>query len=215
MPTIRLLAKKLLAEAGYPHGFKTNVVATADADLALLKIVLAYWADIGIETEVRVMGVPDWIKYVEIEKKHDQLVYRPYGPFGHTYAPLRAITRFQTGYSANHMMVADPVFDAFYPKAIAAKNETELRQVLRDANERVTRQHYAVSLLLPLQYSFCQPWLKGFHAQVPFHLDGLRRAEHAGLLCLKVLCRPEAEAEHFASRIKTVQMNPCVFTDVN
>jgi hypothetical protein len=64
------------------------------------------------------------------------------------------------------MMVADPVFDSFYPKALASKNETELRVVLRDANERVTRQHYAVSLLLPLQYSLCQPWLKGFNAQV-------------------------------------------------
>jgi hypothetical protein len=64
------------------------------------------------------------------------------------------------------MLVADPVFDSYYPKALAAKNETELRAVLKDANERVTRQHYAVSLLLPLQYSIYQPWLKGFHAQV-------------------------------------------------
>ena len=159
-------AKQLLAEAGYPHGFKTNVVVSSDANMGLLEIVKSYFAAVGIEMEVRVMSIPDWVKYVEIDKKHDQLIYRPYGPFGHTYAPLRAITRFQTGYSANHMMVADPVFDSFYPKALAAKNETELRVVLRDANERVTRQHYAVSLLLPLQYSLCQPWLKGFNAQV-------------------------------------------------
>ena len=116
--------------------------------------------------EIRVMKTADWIQYVEIERKHDQLIYRPYGPLGHTYAPLRAITRFQTGYSANHMMVSDPVFDSYYPKALAADTEDKLKQVLRDANERVARQHYALSLLLPLQYSLCQPWLKGFNAQV-------------------------------------------------
>jgi peptide/nickel transport system substrate-binding protein len=159
-------AKQLLAEAGYPHGFKTNVVATADADFALLKIVQQYFMDIGIDMEIRVMKTPDWIQFVEIERKHDQLIYRPYGPLGHTYAPLRAITRFQTGYSANHMLVADPVFDSYYPRALAADTEDKLKVVLREANERVARQHYALSLLLPLQYSLCQPWLKGFNAQV-------------------------------------------------
>ena len=162
-PTV---AKQLLADAGYPHGFKTNVLATGDADMELLKIVQSYFAAIGIEMEIRVMKTADWIQYVEIDRKHDQLIYRPYGPLGHTYAPLRAITRFQTGYSANHMMVSDPVFDSYYPKALAADTEDKLKQVLRDANERVARQHYALSLLLPLQYSLCQPWLKGFNAQV-------------------------------------------------
>jgi ABC-type oligopeptide transport system substrate-binding subunit len=63
-------------------------------------------------------------------------------------------------------MVSDPVFDAFYDKAIAATSETELKQVLKDANERVARQHYAISLLQPMEYSLCQPWLKAYHAQI-------------------------------------------------
>jgi hypothetical protein len=62
-------------------------------------------------------------------------------------------------------MVADPVFDSYYPKALAAKNDDELKPVLKNANERVARQHWAVSLLLPTQFSLCQPWLKGFNAQ--------------------------------------------------
>jgi ABC-type transport system substrate-binding protein len=161
-----MAAKQLLAEAGYSDGFKTNVLATTDADIGLLKIVQSYFTDIGIDMEIRTMKTSDWLQYVEIEKKHDQLIYRPYGPLGHTYAPLRAITRFQTNCSGNHLMVSDPVFDSYYPKALAAKTEGQLKQVIRDMNERVARQHYAVSLLLPLQYSLCQPWLKGFHAQI-------------------------------------------------
>ena len=158
-------AQKLLADAGYPHGFKTNVVADVDGDLELLQIVKDYFADVGIDMEIRKMETLEWAKFVAIEHKHDQLVYRPYGPLGQTYAPLRAITRFLTGYSANFQMVSDPVFDAFYPRALAADTEDKLKQVLKDANERVARQHYALSLLLPVQYSLCQPWLKGYNAQ--------------------------------------------------
>ena len=158
-------ARKLLADAGYPHGFKTNVVADVDGDLELLQIVKSYFADVGIDMEIRKMETLEWAKFVAIEHKHDQLVYRPYGPLGQTYAPLRAITRFLTGYSANFQMVSDPVFDALYPKALAADTEDKLKQVLKDANERVARQHYTLSLLLPVQYSLCQPWLQGYNAQ--------------------------------------------------
>ena len=159
-------AKKLLADAGYPNGFKTNVVADIDGDMDLLQIVKSYFTDIDIDMEIRPMETAAWVTFVAIDRKHDQLIYRPYGSLGHTYAPLRAITRFQTGYSANFGMVSDPVFDSFYPKALDANTEDQLKQVLRDANERVARQHYAISLLLPIQYSLCQPWLKGYNAQV-------------------------------------------------
>ena len=158
-------AKKLLAEAGYPHGFKTHVVAAADGDMNLLKIIKAYFADIGVDMEIRVMEPADWVTYVEMEHKHEQMIYRPYGPLGHNKPPLRVVTQFQTGYSANFSMVSDPVFDSFYPRATVAANEDELKQVIRDANEHVARQHYAISILLPLQYSLYQPWIKAYKAQ--------------------------------------------------
>ena len=160
------VARKLLADAGYPNGFQTNVVADTDGDIELLKIVQSYLADIGINMKIRMMDPAAYTDYVENGHKHDQLVYRPYGPLGQTYAPLRAITRLHSGYSTNYAMVSDPVFDAFYDKAIAATSEDQLKQVLKEANERVARQHYVISLLQPMEYSLCQPWLKGYHAQI-------------------------------------------------
>jgi hypothetical protein len=62
-------------------------------------------------------------------------------------------------------MISDPVFDAFQQKAFAATTESELKRVLRDANERIARQHFAISLLKPMQYSLHQPWFKGYHGQ--------------------------------------------------
>jgi peptide/nickel transport system substrate-binding protein len=154
-------AKNLLIEAGYPNGFKTNVLADSNGDMKLLQIIKSYFGDVGINMEIRTMETHEWVNFVEIEHKHDQMVYRSYGPLGHTKAPLRVITQFHTGYTANFNMINDCVFDSFYPRAVAATSEDELKQVLRDANERVARQHFVVSLLQPKAYSLCQPWLKG------------------------------------------------------
>jgi hypothetical protein len=63
-------------------------------------------------------------------------------------------------------MVSDPVFDNLYHKAVATNTENELKEVLRDVNEHVARQHYVLSLLQPMEYSLCQPWVKGYHAQI-------------------------------------------------
>jgi len=38
-------------------------------------------------------------------------------------------------------MVSDPGFDAFLPKAMAAVNVDDIKQIVRDANEYVARQH--------------------------------------------------------------------------
>jgi len=89
------LAKKLLAEAGYPRGFKTNIVADIEWDMQLLPIIKAYFADVGIDMEIRPMEHTPMLKFVEIDMKHE-LVWREYGPLGHNYSPLGAINRFHS-----------------------------------------------------------------------------------------------------------------------
>ena len=62
-------------------------------------------------------------------------------------------------------MVNDPVFDAFYTNALAATSVDAIKQIVKDANEYVARQHYAVALLQPNSYDISQPWLKGYNGQ--------------------------------------------------
>ena len=150
-------AKKLLAEAGYPRGFRTNIAAGSGADLKLLQIVQTYFVDVGIEMEIRptVAG-----------NQFDQLYY-PGGSLGLDVEPFRQLPRMTTGYALNtHLRVSDPVYDTFFPRAKTAASPKETRKIFREANEYVARQHFAISLLpKPLRYSLCQPWLKGYNAQ--------------------------------------------------
>jgi ABC-type transport system substrate-binding protein len=172
-------AKKLLAEAGYPSGFKTNVAADATGDLDLLQIIKSYFADVGITMEIRPMDAVSWNSFVRITKKYDQLSYRSNGSLGMIFEPMTQLTQFQTGNASNYYGISDPAFDAFYPKALAATKVDDIKQVVRDANENVARQHYLVTLLQPTAFGLNQPWLKGFNYQVgaiggtsgPFFLD--------------------------------------------
>ena len=158
-------AKQLLADAGYPNGFKTNIVADIAGDIEMLRIVKSYFAQVGIEMEIRTMDSASWISFVKIGHNHDQLAHRPAGPLGHNSAPLHDLTRFQKGGHTAYLMISDPVFDALYAKAMATTTVDDMKKVMRDANERVARQHYTISLLQPMDFTLYQPWLKGYNGQ--------------------------------------------------
>jgi dipeptide transport system substrate-binding protein len=158
-------AKQLLADAGYPNGFKTNIVVETAVDMDLLKIVKSYFVAVGIDMEIRTMDYPDWVTFVKTGHKHDQLAQSKYGPLGHNSAPFHDLTRFHKGGHTAYLKINDPVFDALYAKAMITTTTDEMKKVMRDANERIARQHYVISLLQPVAYSLCQPWLKGFSGQ--------------------------------------------------
>jgi ABC-type transport system substrate-binding protein len=159
-------AKQLLASAGYPDGFKTNIVIEATIDVNLLKIVQSYFKAVGVDMEIRPLSTAEFVPFVMTGRKQDQLVQRSAASLGLATEPIRQLERFRTGSAPNYMMVNDPVFDAFLPRAMAAANITDIKKVIRNANEHVARQHFAISLVQPLQYALCQPWLKGYNGQL-------------------------------------------------
>ena len=158
-------AKQLLYDAGYPRGFKTNIIADTASDIELLQLIKYYFAGINIDMEIRPMESNACMAFVA-DQKHDQMVYRQYGPLGHCYAPFQAITRFWSGASNNIQMVSDPVIDSYFVKALAAATESELKRIVKDMNNRVAKQHFTISLLQPAEYALCQPWIKGYHGQI-------------------------------------------------
>jgi len=148
MPTNPTMSKQLLAEAGYPNGIKTNIVANATGDQAILKIVQSYLAQVGIEMEVRTMAAADYTLFINAHK-HDQLVYN--GRIGKLGAIGSNPVNFPEPVRAGKLHgINDAVYRAFHPKAWEVSSFEEIKKLLRDCNEHVARQHYLIS--------FCNRW---------------------------------------------------------
>ena len=90
MPTTRLRPKQLLAAAGYPNGFKTNVAAVQCGYMDLMQIVKSYWAAVGIDMSITPMDNASWLAFVQQGHKQDALAYRPApsGTLGVSYDSL-------------------------------------------------------------------------------------------------------------------------------
>lgn len=55
-------AKRLLAEAGYPKGFKMQYAEiNQEAHRELAAVLQAYWKEVGIETEIELLPVKEWL----------------------------------------------------------------------------------------------------------------------------------------------------------
>jgi peptide/nickel transport system substrate-binding protein len=158
-------AKQLLSDAGFPNGFHTDVVADTGADQDLLLVVQSFLAAINVTMDIRKMDSTAWVAYVQNGHLHDAMSMRSGGSLAFQYEPPRQLQRFQTGYSVNFPMVSDPVYDAYYPAFVAATSVAQEKSILRDANERVLRQHYVISLTESVSFNLTQPWLKGFNGQ--------------------------------------------------
>ena len=158
-------AKKMLADAGYPKGFKTNIVVDTTTDMDLLQIVKFYFAQVGIDMEIRAIEPTDWGTSVKPGHMYDQLVHAVTGLLGHIAPPIYQLMRLQSGSSNNYGMVNDLVCTAFYTKAMSATSIEEVLQILREANEYVARQHFSISVLQAMTYSLYQPWVKGASGQ--------------------------------------------------
>ena len=158
-------AKKLLADAGFPNGFNTDIVVSNDFDLNLVQIVQSYFAAIGVKMDIRPMDPVSWIAYVLTSHKHDALAARNQGMLELNYEPDIQINRFKTNYRVNYMMVSDPNYDALVTQSLSASTTDAYKAVMQKVNQLVAQQHYAISICQPQLFTVTQPWLKGFSAQ--------------------------------------------------
>ena len=155
------LAKTMLAAAGFPNGFNTDLVLETDADQGLYQIVQSELASVGINMSIQLMDPASWQSYVLTAHKEDALSARNQGILGFNFDIFRQFMRFTPGYQTNYIMVNDPNMINFNNEAIAAQSIAAVQQLLHDANLYVAQQHFAISLAQPSTFNMVQPWIMG------------------------------------------------------
>ena len=118
-------AKALLAAAGFPNGFNTDIVIDGSALYqTVIQIVQSEFAAINVNMSIQVMAHAQFSAYVRTGHHEDALAYLPNGSLGLGYYPIRQLMKFVTNGLSNDMMVSDPKIDGWYAASLAATSVT-------------------------------------------------------------------------------------------
>lgn len=158
-------AKQLLAEAGYPDGFKTEIVCmTTDVDI--LSIVKDYWSKVGVELDIQVKEPAVWNSMLQ-KKTYTQML-----SFGVTYTlPFKFV--FTTpGNMYNPAIVNDAHLNETIQQIAASYfDEPKRRQIMKDIAPYMIESVFWVQLPGPNLYTFWWPWLKGYNGEAKVGYD--------------------------------------------
>ncbi len=153
------LAKKLLAEAGYPNGFEITLAAPNDRyvnDAQIAQAVAQMWTRIGVKTKVDAMTSS--VFFPKTNKGEFGIWLSGWGPrTGEVSSPLRSIVatpdREKGWGSANPGKYSDPGFDATLESALNTMNDSKRLALLHAASKRAIEKFVA----LPVHYEVT-PW---------------------------------------------------------
>jgi len=157
-------AKQLLAEAGYPDGFKTSILCWSTASqIDYLSVVKAYWEEIGVELEMVPKEYAVWSGMVA-RRKYDEMVYYASSGIG-TYMKMtnfRGAGRFNQGY------IDDAHVETVYQEMLRydiATEEAELARLNRELMPYLLEQAYVIATPNPYSYTFWQPWVENYRGE--------------------------------------------------
>ena len=170
-------ARELLAEAGYPDGFKTEVAVTAtwQRGIDIMTIVREHLAEVGVDMDINVM---------ESSAFGSSLYARTIGPMSYiTWANnglWDALGWASGGWAArnaetdellaisiyNFGGVVDPVAEEALTLVGATVDPVERSRIAKEENLRQMELCWEIQLPAPAGYLFWTPWMKGYHGEV-------------------------------------------------
>jgi len=155
-------AKELLTEAGYPDGFKVEVVCEAPT-VDMLSIIKADWAKVGVEMT---LSVKEHAAYLSIcgNKSYQEGV-----TYGFQPVTPEKMNRIVSGQYFNYPMINDPKIDEAWVD-VTANVMTDYDKVVaieKDLFAHVLNQAYATIIPpAPYVYGVWQPWVGGYNGEI-------------------------------------------------
>ncbi|MFC1535025.1 ABC transporter substrate-binding protein [Thermodesulfobacteriota bacterium] len=136
-------AKKLLAEAGYPNGFKTRILSKAEENHDLLVALQTFLADIGIQAKLELL---DRGRYVKNHKEgwNNGMMYGTIGARTYTVANNLGIITSTMPY--NKPVYLPPGFEDTFDKALGTWDPDEERK----HTQKLYRTVHDEAMIIPL-----------------------------------------------------------------
>ncbi|MDP2918810.1 MAG: ABC transporter substrate-binding protein, partial [Dehalococcoidia bacterium] len=164
------MAKKLLADAGYPNGFKTEVAVGSywPKGIEQLSIVKENWKVIGVDLEIKPTEASTFVSLI-YGKKYPAMVFLSWGnngvddAFGWAHDGWVGKGGAKSVYAFSP--VHDPVATETYTKLMNTLSFDEREKIRKEENLREIDLAWEISLPMPNAYTFWVPWLKGYSGE--------------------------------------------------
>ena len=171
-------ARELLAEAGYPDGFKTEVMVSSASPrtIDIMSLVKEQWAEVGVDLELDVTE-PTTFTSILYAKTFPGMTVLGWANSGLTdcfgWAHGGWVSRPAEGEEGpvvhsiySFSKVVDPVAEEEFNKWEATEDTAERSRILKEHGIREIELVWEVQLPTPGSHIFWTPWLKGYHGEV-------------------------------------------------
>jgi len=156
-------AKKLLADAGYPTGFSTNVVMYNTEEVDLAQVVASYFSKINVQLELKVYdnATRSSILYARQQTGMNWQQVSDPNP-----NPLSSMLMYYPTTTWDFGNVNDPYFTTQYDNIRNEPDAAKRTAMLKDLNVYVTSQFWQIGITGgEYLYIFWEPWLKGYSGE--------------------------------------------------
>jgi peptide/nickel transport system substrate-binding protein len=155
-------AKRLLAEAGYPKGFKTQLTVSSGYGRDLLdevQLLQRYLKDVGIEAEIKIQEHGAYVA-TTVQGKYEGMIR---GPIGIAYEPDRRLYRaYAADSSLNTGHVDDATLTAMVKEQRRTKDLEARKKIIADIQRYAAEQQYYVYLNSNTITGAWQPYVKNY-----------------------------------------------------
>ena len=159
-------AKALMAEAGYPDGFKAEIIvsSTGTAATDMASMIASLWEDnLGIELELK---MAEYALYygLMIGKAHKDMYLMSKG-CGDPFAVLLVVAS-EPSQMWNPAMFDDEHFTEMFEKARGTSDIAEAKRLLKECNVYLIDQCPYVILPVGYSYAYAWPWVHNYYGEL-------------------------------------------------
>ncbi len=156
------LAKKMLADAGYPDGFKMDFHTDSNDPKAmdLASLVADQWAKIGVEVKI----VPsDPVEHTRKKYSHPPIWTGAFYDYIMEASATRMYTMYhKSGVDLNYMVYSNPELDALAELMEKELDSAEQDRQIKKAGDIVMRDTPAIPVTIVPQRIYWWPWVKNY-----------------------------------------------------
>ena len=154
-------AKALLAEAGFPEGFKTTITSWAAYSFlnAAAVVIQEQLKAIGVEAELVLLETPIMLDDVYVKFNYDMAVT---GTSGHVDPNELVLGNFKTGASGNFMGYSNPEVDTLIDQGFATTDQAARAEIYRQIQTILLADLPWVNLFVANQYEAMNKKVQGY-----------------------------------------------------